>query len=449
MKKIFKSKLIMLITIFFVLFTFSIKFVSSQILNKGKENIPKFKGLDMKKDSILINFEDKVLNLALPIYVENNRYYLPAGEIIEKVGGKSTIENGVANITLKNDTIKIDATNKKFTVNKKQHDLKRKAIIQDDVLYVSMIDFTKIFNLKTYWDIKNKTICFYRNRDEVGSIEEKHGSKIALIRLEDITTGGIYSSSEALEKLRIVADYLYKQNVPFHVAWVPRYVKPSDNIDNDISQSYSMYNADFLFTLDYFIDKNGIIGLHGYTHQYGDTTSVDGLEFHRSKNDNIPEDKNYSIERINKALDCAEKLDIKCGFFETPHYGILKNQLSSVEEKFNYIYQPYSEDGGITCCEHIFKTSNNGKKVIYIPTPLDYVDGKKDCAHMLKKIKRLNENSLGSFFYHPYIEFEDIKIDRGEDGYPYYSYSEQSVLHSIINQLERQNYKFYKINDIK
>lgn len=449
MKKIFKSKLIMFITIFFLLFIFSIKFVSSEILNRSKENITNFKGLDMKKDSILINFENKALNLELPIYVENNRYYLPLSEITEKVGGKVVVENGLANINLKNDNIKIDSINKKFTVNNDQYDLKRRAIIQDNVLYVSMIDFTKIFNLKTYWDIKNKTIFFYKNRDKVDPSGEKHGSKAALIRLEDITAGGIYSSNEALEKLRIIADYLYKQNVPFHVAWVPRYVKPCDNIDNDISESYSMYNADFLFTLDYFVDKNGVIGLHGYTHQYGNTTSVDGLEFHRSKSDNIPEDKSYSTERINKALNCAEKLGIKCGFFETPHYGILKNQLSSVEEKFNYIYEPYSEDGGATCCEHIFKTNSNGKKVIYIPTPLDYVDGKKDCSNMLKKIRRLNQNLLGSFFYHPYIEFEDIKIDRGEDGYPYCSYSEQSVLHSIINQLQRQNYKFCKINDIK
>ncbi|WP_243186905.1 DUF2334 domain-containing protein [Clostridium muellerianum] len=403
----------------------------------------------MKKDSILINFENKALNLDLPIYVQNNRYYLPISEILKKIEGKVSIRNGIINIQWKDDDIVIDTSNNKFIANKKQYSLKKKIITQDNVVYASMIDFARFLDLKTYWDIQNKTICFYKNREETVKPLEQVGSKAALIRLEDITAGGLYSSKESLEKLRIISDYLYKQSIPFHIAWVPRYIKPSESIDNDISETYSMYNADFLFTLDYFMEKGGIMGLHGYTHQYGNTTSIDGLEFHRSKNDNIPGDKAYSKERVDKALNSAKKLDIECNFFETPHYGILKNQLSIIEEKFNYIYQPYSEDGGITSCENIYEVNNNEKKAIYIPTPLDYVDGKKDCDNMIHKIRKLSRNLLGSFFYHPYIEFEDIKVYRGGDGYPYYNYSEDSVLHKLVKEFKNKEYKFYRINDVK
>lgn len=449
MKAIFKNKLLILLIVFFMLFISSIEFVNSQISNKKNNNISNFKDLDMVKDNILVKFENKGLNLTLPIYVENNRYYFPVSEIVKNLKGKVQIENNIINLQLQNSNVKIDCNNNKFIINKKKHNLKKKIIVKGNIIYASMFDFTNFFDLKTYWNVKNKSINFYGNRDKVYSIKEQQGNKASLIRLEDITAGGIYSSSESLEKLRIVANYLYGQNIPFHVAWIPRYIKPSENIDNDISQNYSMYNAEFIFTLDYFTDKGGIIGLHGYTHQYGNTESVDGLEFHTGKKDNIPDGEEYAKERVDKAIDAAKKLDIQCDFFEVPHYGILKKQLGVLEEKFKYIYEPYSEDAGITEFKSIIKTNRNGRTTLYIPTPLNYVDGKVDCNNMLKRIENIDKKLLGSFFYHPYIEFEDIKINRGEDGYPYYSYSEQSVLHKIITKFRNQKYKFYKISDFK
>ncbi len=449
MKKIFKRKLLILLIVFFTIFTASIKFVNSKISNKENNNVLNFIGLNMEQDNILVKFENKELNLTLPVYVENNRYYLPISEIVKNLKGEVLIENNIVNLQLQNNNIKIDTTNNKFIVNKKKYNLKKKVIVKNSIIYASMIDFTNFFNLKTYWDIKNKTISFYTNRDKLSFAKEEGGSRASLIRMEDITAGAIYSSPESLEKLRIVADYLYKQNIPFHVAWVPRYIKPSEHIDNDISKIYSFYNAEFIFTLDYFVDKGGIMGLHGYTHQYGNTESVEGLEFHRGKKDNIPDGEEYARERVDKAIDAAKKLDIECAFFEVPHYGILKKQLGVLEEKFKYIYEPYSENGGITEYKSIIKTNKSGKTTVYIPTPLDYVDGKSDCNNMLKKIENADKNLLGSFFYHPYIEFEDIKINRGEDGYPYYNYSERSVLHKIIKKFENQKYKFYKISDFK
>jgi Uncharacterized protein conserved in bacteria (DUF2334). len=61
-------------------------------------------------------------------------------------------------------------------------------------------------------------------------------------------------------------------------------MNPAKGIDNDPSTQLSMHNTDFIFTLDYLIDKNGLIGLHGYTHQQGNEESADGIEFNSKIN---------------------------------------------------------------------------------------------------------------------------------------------------------------------
>ena len=82
--------------------------------------------------------------------------------------------------------------------------------------------------------------------------------------------------------------------------------------------------ADFVYTLDYMLDRDGLIGLHGYTHQYGKTVSIEGLEFHAPYGNgvNIPATEEYAQERINLAKEAAQNLDIPYAFFEAPHYGI-------------------------------------------------------------------------------------------------------------------------------
>ena len=108
--------------------------------------------------------------------------------------------------------------------------------------------------------------------------------RVALIRFEDVTAGDEYLDSDNLEKFRVVADYMFSAGVPFHIAWIPRFIDPPNGIDNDISKDYSMPNANFLFTIEYLLNRNGVIGLHGYTHQYGNEVSADGTEFNEERN---------------------------------------------------------------------------------------------------------------------------------------------------------------------
>lgn len=419
--------------------------ISAKRINKQYYN---FTDLDMDKADICLKYENNIIKLGLPVYVKNNRYYLPITDIINKLHGKSLIKNNNIYLKLDKYNVILDIRNCSFNVDGKENKLKQNIIVNKDVIYLSLFDYIKIFDLKTYWDVNNKTICFYKNREKFSFSQENKDGKLALIRLEDITAGGTYKSVESLEKLRIVSDYLYEEKIPFHIAWIPRYINPSLNIDNDPSEMYSMYNADFIFTMDYLIDRNGIIGLHGYTHQYGNTESVEGIEFHRNKYDNIPYDKEYAQDRVNKALEISKKLDFKCAFFEAPHYAILPNQLEVIEKNFKYIYEPYSKDGGVTESKYVFRNNSTGKSIIYIPTPLNYIDGKSDCDNMITRIHNLNRNFIASFFYHPYIEFSDIKTYREKDGYPSYDYDKKSVLHKIINKFKDDKYKFCTINEM-
>lgn len=59
---------------------------------------------------------------------------------------------------------------------------------------------------------------------------------------------------------------------------MPRYIDPSQNIDNSLADNMNMYNADFIYTLDYFTFRRGLIGLHGYTHQNGNENILNRLE---------------------------------------------------------------------------------------------------------------------------------------------------------------------------
>ena len=76
------------------------------------------------------------------------------------------------------------------------------------------------------------------------------------------------------------------------------------------------------------------------------------------------------------------------------------------------------------------------------------MDGKEDLNNMLRKINKLKSNVLGSFFYHPNIEFEFIKLNENDGEYPVYKYDENSVLHQIIRTFNQDGYKFISIQDL-
>jgi hypothetical protein len=412
----------------------------------SQESYQKIKQISqMTKDSLNIKFEGKNLNLTQSIYINENRYYLPLNELISKVNGKCSIEGKTILIEVSNLKRTINTDTNSFNKDGNQIKLRMNIIMNNGYIYISMIDFCRLLNLKTDWDIEHNVVSFYFNRDKLIRKVSSSSGKPALIRIEDISAGHLYNQPEALEKLRIITDYLYSENVPFHVAWVPRFIdpRPSSFMDNDLSQQNSMLNADFVYTLDYMIDKNGLIGLHGYTHQYGNTVSLCGTEFHLQANDGIPETDLYVQDRINLAINTANKLDIPYSFFEVPHYTIAADELKVLENNFSILYESYPGEPN-----KIVDLINGDHNTRYIPTPLDYVNGKDDISGMIQRINNLEDGTLASFYYHPLLEFSEIQVSKESDGYPLYTYNQTSILHQLIQFFNEKGYKFITITDI-
>lgn len=401
-----------------------------------------FKDLNWDKDNIEIVFEGKKAGLSLPVYNKDNRYYLPFTELIDKIGGKYLYNDGKVGVDINNSRASIDIGNNTFRKSDKDYKLKKSPCVSGEIVYLSMFDITNILDLKAVWDYKNKSISLFYNRDKVVQKQALDSKKVALVRIEDVVASPVYryGNSDNLEKLRIISDYLYSKNIPFHIAWIPRYVdpRPATKDDTDLANQYSVYNSDFIYTLDYMIKNGAVIGLHGYTHQSGNTASVDGNEFGMSLGEK------YVKDRLGMAMDSAKKLDIPFSFFEAPHYQISLSELNIVEEYFDYVYQRYP---GVY--SSVTKITRNGRTIKYVPTPLDYMDGKGVLNNMLSRINNLGPNVLASFFYHPNIEFDDIKIISDTIGYHNYEYSEASALHQMVKAFEDKGYKFISIHDLQ
>ena len=408
--------------------------IKNNNLIKTKGN---YQDLNFPKETITLSLEGKPIQFKLPIYNDKNRLYIPLSDLLNNINGKVTFINKIIIISVNNKNIFINNTDKKYWFDKNPNiklNLEKNIIINNQNIFISLFDLTTMLDLKTRWNIDKKEIHLYWNKERIiPLIKNQSSSKYALIRLEDITAGQRYQTADELEKLRIVGDYLYASGIPFHIAWVPRYIDKAKGIDNDPSKIYNIYNADFIFTMDYLVNKSGIIGIHGYTHQFKDSVSIDGVEFSEKYNT----DEKSIHQRLQLAIKCATDLHFKYTFFETPHYAATNLQHKIMEQYFKYIYDP-----------NINSNERHGS-TIYVPTPLNYVDGKEDLNNMLKKIGNLKQNELGSFFYHPNIEFQFIKLDGNNDEYPTYKYDENSILHQIIKDFAKKGYKFISILDLK
>lgn len=410
-----KKTLILLLIILSILFACApmneVPFTTKLAVEKTYLNLP------TKAIAVDIEVRTKEGKNIFPIHAFQNRYYLPLNSF---------------------------TNNLSLTYNTSQPIYASKGNV-----LISLIDICSNFKLYPEWDFENKTITLIKsNAKEILSQtqspsvdKELSAYKPALIRLEDFAPNPETTSVE-LEKTRIIANFLSSKNIPFHIAWIPRYINPGKNIDNDPSKQYSFFNSAFLFTLDYLLLKGGIIGLHGYTHQYDNSISGEGIEFHTTYlNDTVPNTEKYTRSRIESAIASAKSLNIDYTFFEAPHYAATPKQFKIFENYFDILYEPYTPDGFNELNTELYKAKNNEKTVFYVPTPLDYLKGISDLNNMLSKIRNLDQDFPASFFFHPYLEYPYIDLLESAE----YEYSDQSPLHKIVKTLHDNNYKFVSV----
>jgi hypothetical protein len=366
------------------------------------------------------------------ILCKNNRYYFDTSAFEELMDYRIKVENNKF-IAYREDSM--DTDNRSYIARELIHD----CLYYRDTPYVSMIDLTEALNLTVSWDYDNSTLNLYKLRKEVPREVRNHFKRPALIRLEDVAAGTIYANSESMTKLRIISDLMYTKSVPFHIAWIPRYMNPEEGIDNNLLDVYSLANVDFVYTLDYMISHGGIVGIHGYTHQYGTEESIVGSEFGDKWCTDLVETKS----RIEAAINTAKELNISYEFFESPHYRSTKEQQQVVFEKyFDYMFEP---------SKLLFNTrpalSKSNNRTIYVPAALGYVHD-NDVEDMINRIKNKPKDHIAAFFYHPTKEFPFITL-KSNFGYPDYDYSQDSILNRLLNCLNEEGYTVVKITDVK
>lgn len=444
--KILRNIIISILSIVILLFLFSksnilkgeiivdntIKYTEDDLLLKNVTANLDFQNEPTKVNGINILFNNHSINNE--IFLKHQRYYISIDELCNILNLSITNDNSIMSL---GTDLSINLLDNTVYLNDNLYKLRGELLEINSKYYLSLSDIEYLFNLRSSFDFDNNEI-YLLNQPEIDmNIPQTTKGRLALLRLEDISAGGYLKSSANIQKMKLMVDILQSNSIKFHIAWVPRYIDPSHNIDNDLTKISSIENVAFVNLLDYIINNNGLIGLHGYTHQFDDETSLYGTELSKKANSSEAETRNV----IENAINTANYLNIPISFFESPHYKATRLQKNIIKEYFKYIYEPYSIPQYIT----IKHTDNN----IYIPTPLSYVRD-LDTSKITKALSNPNNSAgaLMSLFYHPskeldFIDFEII------DNTLRYSYSENSPLQQIIKSLNENNYITSHITNIK
>lgn len=395
------------------------------------KSISEIKNLD-------IFYGNKKLDFKNDLYQKAQRYYLPIKEFCKQVNADFKVIPEGFKIEFEGKIYTISKEGKSISSQYKTINLRGESLDIKRTDYLSISDIEEIFSFISYWDTEDNKISFSPiDRTKIKSI--KKDGVISLIRLEDVSVGENYNNGKNLLKLKLVSQYMDNNNLKFSIAWVPRYKNPPENIDIDLLSDFNITNAAFINTLDYIINRDGIIGLHGYTHQHHDEKSISSSELTKDVNTTEAE----IINVVEASIKTADSLNIPYNFFESPHYGATEFQQSIVEKYFDYIYEPY-----VSIWNKLPLVSPRNNSTIYVPAPLSYIKG-DNVQELLDKLKNNKSSVLASFFYHPYKEFDYIKFDVTPEGYLEYTYSEESPLNKINKTLDENGYVTIKITDIK
>lgn len=263
------------------------------------------------------------------------------------------------------------------------------------------------FLLPSYYKIKDYTIIFldllYEIIDKNSSFDNK---KLALLRIEDVNPYTYLN----INKLYDVYNFLKKENIPFHIAYIPRYLNPSKNLDITGDETIRFSNL-----LKKMLSEGlGVLVQHGYTHQIKDEISGMGFEFWDFKNNKPLEydSEEFVLEKISLAQKIVKNSGLPVpDIWETPHYA-----LSDLDDEIiNKIYP--------IRYEHVKKVGTfpfvlKKEETIYIPENLGFItDNTKDFIYgsdidtFKENLQYLSvfRNHIASFFWHPWRDIKELK----------------------------------------
>lgn len=196
-----------------------------------------FKDMSVSSISgITFNILDKKNISNIPVLLKAQRYYIPLSYISEMLDYKIIdSENNDSSIILDNNEEKITLTHTSYKKDYDSISLRGNLLFENDDTYISISDIEQLFNLVAVFDFKSNTISLLpANSSQPEDSSVIFNNKIALLRFEDFTAGDTNSVDKNQIKVKCMADLLYSNNIKFHVAWIPRFKSPKDNIDNDL-----------------------------------------------------------------------------------------------------------------------------------------------------------------------------------------------------------------------
>ncbi len=382
-----------------------------------------------KETVVMVNYKNERTVRTDALFC-NGRLCLPLEGSIGYMGGEYKKTNNVFSITI----------DKKRTFMGLSTGNKPEIVMHNGKEYISVYRLADFFGYTLSIDMQKNRLDIMKSKCTSPLPSKTSGDKKACIRLEDIMADGMDThvepkyTADMLEKLKFTAQYLYERGQQYYVAWVPVYADPKYNYWNDVSKDYSLYNSYFLYVLDYMTEHGGHIGLHGYTHQYGDVISGEGWEWgSKTLFGNIDQQK-----RMILARQTASRLGYEPEFFEFPHYGATNAQLLMAENYFDAIYQQFPRND---VKDIITYTQRSGKKVYYIPTPAGYVENTEDTGIFDRIESTHKKGSAMSLYFHPVLDNDYISVATLDNERVWY-YSPNGILPKIVDKITGLGYNF-------
>lgn len=271
--------------------------------------------------------------------------------------------------------------------------------------------FPYIVNEKNLWHISridDNSVIFYIFSDVLNYIfkVDKFKEGKVFIRIEDV------HPLRDTNKLKVIADYLYSEDIPFMIALIPTFVDTKTGYVNSMSDQ-----KEFIDTIKYMQEKGGTVILHGYTHQNSkEEASGEGYEFWNGK-ENAPlkvDMEKYVYDKVGKGIKECVKNNIYPLGFEAPHYAMDMRAYKEIKKYFStYVGQYQSSDKRFTSTAYPYILEDTEIFNIFIPENLGYVEKEnplwlKEIQENFRQISMVRGYTAGVFF-HSYIDINYLK----------------------------------------
>jgi hypothetical protein len=289
-----------------------------------------------------------------------------------------------------------------------------------------LFDLTEKYGLFAYFNRQRGTarLELFTGHERPERLPAPDGERCAFMRFEDVIAQGRTWHSHDMLKRRVMADLLYAHNAAFTLAWVPVLVRPLDEIRND-PRDYSRYNLEFVFTMDYQISRGGQLGLHGYTHQRGNQNSVSGYDFGPS----VSEEE--ARENFENQLAAAAFFGWTPYSFTFAKYVGTHRQYEIAGEYFDFIMPNFNTRGS----NNPRRMEIDGRQVAYMNTVEDHLidQGERHLNDLLDRLDAAGD--IASFFFHTWLDYAFIEVERDENNRLVINYDTRSPLHQILDNL--------------